>query len=244
MQDKTPDEDGEDVNGSVHSGDYFEQAKSWYHESFFLPIAHRNLFQISALLASFIALIALVSCMALLPVNERVTIPVATPNIDDIAIESVYLGKRGTSANDAFLEFFVKEYVTRRESYAFHDYQKNRSFVKANSDPITFAKYDRLFNVSNPRSPAALLGQRGERVIDVQSYRLNADVSPPIATVEFSVEVLGKETLPKTYWTASLAFYYDSLIVEEVTDPETGALSLRTQDPVFNVVKYVVSKVK
>ena len=242
MQEEKPDSGEKNINSEVASGEYFEQSRAWYNEMFLAPIAQSNLFKVSAVLSSFAALVGLVSCMSLLPITERTTIPVSTPNIDDTATQSIHLAQKGMTADQTILQFFVKEYVLRRESYSFHSYRKNRAFVKANSDPITFKKYDQVFGVNNPKSPAAILGERGERTVRILNYTVNNNVQPPVATVNFEVSISGKQKLPKTYWTASFSFYYDSLLVEEVVNPETGELTLATQDPVFNVVKYLVSK--
>ena len=244
MHSKDTEEEQEMVNESIGSGEYFQQSRAWYNEMFLAPIAQSNLFKLSAVLSCFAALVGLVSCMAILPVTERVTIPVSTPNIDSTAAHSVHLAQKGKSADQTILGFFVKEYVLRRESYSFHSYRKNRAFVKSHSDPITFKKYDAIFGARNPKSPAAILGERGERIVRIQRYTLKPNLQPPVAVVDFEISIRGKEKLPKSYWTASFSFYYDSLEVEEQTNPETGELELATQDPVFNVVKYVVSEKK
>lgn len=241
MPDKDSEFISENVNGDTGLAAYYAQSRNWYNEMFLAPIAQRNLFVISAVLAVFTGLISLVSCVAILPITERTSVSVSVPQIDETAAQSIRLEKEGMTADQTILEFFVTEYVKRRESYSFYSYYKNRAFVQAHSDPITFKAFDAIFNAQNPKSPAAILGERGERLVHITNYQLNTDVDPPIATVYFDVEFTGKQKLPKTSWTASFSFYYDSLVVEEFNDPETGELSLRTQDPVFKVVKYVVS---
>lgn len=102
--------------------------------------------------------------------------------------------------------------------------------------------YVAVYGSQNPQSPAAILGARGSRIVEIQSIAINDTVEPNTATVQFTTELKGTETTSKTRWTATLQYLYSDLTVEPVIDPETGKENITTQDPQFQVVNYVLSQ--
>jgi len=244
MSQKKSDKMLTDIKADIASGEYFSSAIKWYNELYLVPIAQRNWMLVLAVLSCISALCAFVSLVYILPVIEKISIPVSVPNSENYITDQVKLTQANMTADETILEFFVKEYVIRREEYSFHRYDKDRAYVQAHSDPITFNAYDTVYKRENPRSPAAVLGERGERIITIRNYTIDRTVEPPVATIHFDADIRTRKAFPKSRWTASLAFYYDSLKVKEVKDPETGEIRLQTEDPVFNVVQYVVSQEK
>jgi type IV secretory pathway component VirB8 len=232
------------LKAEIDSGEYFSASVKWYNEVFLMPIAQRNWMLIFAICASVAAFFALISMASILPVVEKRSIPMDVENSESYVADKVKLTKPGMTADQTILEFFVTEYLIRREEYSFHRYDKNRAFVEAHSDPITYSAYDSVYKRENPRSPAAVLGERGERIITIRDVQINRAISPPVATIKFDADIRARKSFPKTRWTASIAFYYDSLQVKEIKNLETGELSAQTVDPVFNVVQYVVSEDK
>lgn len=228
----------------IVSGQYFEAARAWYAETCLMPISQRNWMLVVAVIGCFSAVVAFISLMDILPVIERPSVPVAVRNGDDNVAQSVPLKVEGQGADATILNFFVTEYVKRREEYSWHHYDKNMLFVRAHSDPLTYKTYAQAYGMDNPESPAARLGERGERDISIISAQVNRTVQPPVASVQFQATLHTAKGFSTSRFTASFAFYYDSLKVEQIKDPDSGEVSLRTEDPVFNVVQYVVTQSK
>jgi type IV secretion system protein VirB8 len=226
----------------VTSGKYFSAARAWYSDKFLLPIAQRNLMFIAATIACLIGFFAISALLEILPVVERPSVKISVADSDNYIARNVHLVEPGLSADKTILNFFVKEYVQRREEYFWHHYDKNWKFIKAHSDPRSFGEYETNYSEQNEQSLINTLGERGEREIVISHYQINDKLTPPTATVQFeSILRTAKHTV-KNSWTAELAFYYDSLNVREVKDAETGKISLLTEDPVFKVVQYAVNK--
>lgn len=243
MPSNNPQESVNLVAHEVRSGRYFEDAKSWYFQKFIAVVWQRNWLLLLAIAGGFAAIVSVFALFSILPVVERKNIPISSPNIDEMVAESVKLERAdGVSMDEGFLRFFVKEYVTRRESYDFFRAESNAAFVKAQSDPLAFQAYDALWGANNPQSLYNRLGKDSERVIKVRSVQLNLNVEPHVAVVQFTAEIRGKVNVAPAQWTASMGFYYDSLEIAEKKDPDTGELMLDIHDPVFNVVQYVVSQ--
>ena len=139
-------------------------------------------------------------------------------------------------------DFFIRHYVIARESYESQKYDEWVAFLNAHSDAPTWATYNAQYGKNNPQSPAALLGTQGKRVVTITSFSVKESVEPKVATVHFTTELEGNSSTSKTRWTAVLQYYYSDLVVQNVTDPETGDEKVITQDPQFQVVNYVLSQ--
>jgi len=235
-------DDKQAVSEMIRDGSYFDASRAWYQVLYIGPIAERSFFLIIAGLAVAVALVATVALTSLLPITERPGLILKTDRMDSTIANLTGLAPAGANVNPAMLQFFVSAYVMGREGYSAAFFASNSAFVAAHSDEATMNDYVAVYGSQNPQSPAAILGARGSRIVEIQSIAINDTVEPNTATVQFTTELKGTETTSKTRWTATLQYLYSDLTVEPVIDPETGKENITTQDPQFQVVNYVLSQ--
>lgn len=232
----------QEVAEQIRTGKYFEEARAWYQTLYIGPISERAFFLIVGVLAGLIALVGIVAFAGLMPVTEHPGLLVSTqqPEIEKPVINR--MRQRGQPLAVAMERFLLQSYVERRESYKWQEFETNMNFIRAHSDGPTFAGYEAIYGQANPRSPVNILGERGLRKAQTTSLHINEAVEPKIATVKFSTELEGVGTQAKTQWTATLGYYYSPMQVTEVTNSETGELSVVVEDPQLKVVNYAVTQ--
>lgn len=226
------------ISEMVRTGAYFEESRAWYQLKYIGPIAERTFFLIIAILAGLIAFFAFLAVMMFLPLTDKRAVIVPNDRIDDAIPSLVRLRPKDMSMSTALMRFFAASYVIKRESYTDESYETNMNFVKVQSDPTTFAKYQAQYDRSNRQSPAAILNNVGERKVMLKSVNINSYSNPMTATVTFSTDVTGYTEALHADWTAILQFYYTDLVVTQATDPTTHKPTVKTQDPQFQVVSY------
>lgn len=226
----------------VRSGAYFKESRAWYQALFIGPISERTFFLIVAGLAVLISFTSVIAVMSLLPVVSRPDQLIKVERMDDVDLRLTRLRAQDAPLNEAMLNFFLKQYVYSREGYELSHYPRDYAFIQAHSDQPTFATYAQAYNVVNPQSPAATLGESGRRHISVDAISVNDKVEPKVAVVKFSTDTVLGNMSTTTQWTATIGFYYSDFVVNTLTDPQTGQLKTQTQEPQFQVVNYALSQ--
>lgn len=230
----------------VRSGEYYERSREWYQAMYVGPISERAFFFVVAGMAGFIAVLAFIALMIFLPVTDRPGIMISSQRVDETVPRLINLKTKNQRMDVALQRFFLSNYVARREGYSMFEYPTNYQFIRAQSDATTFNDYVARYDRSNPNSPAAILAEIGTRVVEVQSIDLNSSADPKVATVNFTTQVLGIGTGEgqRASWTATIQYYFSDLVVTPTLDSETGEEVLKTQDPQFQVVSYVLTQAK
>lgn len=226
---------------SIRSGKYFEESRGWFQVVCIGPISERTFFLVIALLAALVAFASVSAMMALLPITERPPVYIrAGDRMDDTVKTLVPINASKHDLNAAMTNFFVTHYVKARESYFASTYLSNANFIRQQSDDAVYATYIAQNDVTNPTSPAALLGQIGQRVLTIHKVDINNDT----ALVKFTATNILVDNENKTRWTARIQFRYTGMKVDEKKNAETGVLEITTTDPKFQVVKYELEQAK
>lgn len=226
----------------IRNGTYFEQARQWYSALYIGPISERSFFLVIALLATLIGIAGFIAFTGLMPITERPGMIVANDRLNDAIPSAVRLRPKEMSMNDAFRRYMVLQYVFSREGYLVSSFDRNRLFVTAHSSPEVTEQYAAEVGESNPNNPVAMLGNIGLRQVDILDVSINSDTQPQSATIKFSTETGASGTWTKSQWTATMQFNYSDVVVTETTDPKSGEKIANLQEPIFQVVNYVVSQ--
>lgn len=228
----------------IKSGEYYEKSRDWYRTIYIGPISERGFFLIIAFMASVIAVMGFMALFYILPITDRPGIMISNTRMDDAIPKIVRLKEGRTVLNEALQQFFIKTYVTKREGYRAAEYDMNYRFIRAQSDENAFEEYAARYDRNNLKSPAAILGAAGSRVVTITSVELNNSVEPRTATVEFSTDIQGINNGSHANWTAVLQYYYNDMVVTSIVDPITQAEKFETQDPQFKVVHYALTQAR
>lgn len=225
----------------LRSGQYYEDARGWYQALYIGPISERAFFMVIAVLAGLVMLVSIIALTGLLPLTEKPGLLIRNDALNTRTPAIYRIRDEGANINDSMRQFMVGTYVTSRESYKAGDYKRSRAYVLAHSDAPTGASYNALYDPSNPRSPAAILGELGQRLVTIQSVNFKENVEPKLAIVKFSTELRGIGSTSKTQWTATLGYYYSPMQVTDGKDAE-GNPTVTVEDPQFQVVSYAVAQ--
>lgn len=108
-------------------------------------------------------------------------------------------------------KFFIREFVTARESYdwnlAQYYYDKVSAFSVLNAS--VFREYDAF--IKSEKSPLAILADKARVVVDITSVTI--DEQTYTATVRFNKTVMAADgkphiNIPRTHWIATIAYQY------------------------------------
>ena len=222
----------------IKSGEYYRRAHEWYRAIYIGPISERSFFLIIALMAVTVSAMGFAALMYILPITDRPAIMVTNSRIDDAVPRISRLRPERAELNESLQEFFLENYVARREGYSATQYDGNYRFIQAQSDEASFADYAARYDRNNLNSPAAILGSIGSRVVTVNAINIDTSTEPHVAWVSFSTDIVGINNGSHANWTAVLKYYYTEMMVTSVENPITHVELYETQDPQFKVVHY------
>jgi type IV secretory pathway component VirB8 len=232
----------DEIEQAIESGDYFAHALGWYRAQFVAPIAQRSWLVLAAGASVTAAIAAIFALFSLLPLTDRPAIPASQENILDYVISGEKLRKSGESRDVAILKFFVREYITRRESYAHARFENYERFVKAHSADDIYEEYERVYGRHNPRSLASVLGELGRRVIEIEQLDVDFVGARASAYVVFKASFFTVINLPTSRWKVKLRAYYRPMVVNEQVDVIGSDVALDIKPASFKVFKYELQK--
>ena len=161
-----------DENGSSQSSssDRLSAVKNWYEERYETVVVQRNLIIAMLIMASIIVVVCIIAVMAIstsksfdpfvIQIDEQTG---ATEVVNPISSELI-------SGNEALARYFIKKYVTERETYnaaSFDTYAKK--VVRLLSSSSVFWSY--LGYIRNPANdPVVKYGQKNTTYLTVRSW--------------------------------------------------------------------------
>ncbi|MDX1916653.1 MAG: VirB8/TrbF family protein [Rickettsiaceae bacterium] len=172
----------------IESGEYFKNARLWYHEIYLMPFSIQYIFcALVSLLALLLFLIAI--CINnLLPLQKEVMYVIKIPEGLNLNVD---ISKSFTTGGDeenykviakSFITMFLKAY----EGYNYNKLQEDARFVKNTSDKIIFNKYYDSLSLSNPNSPL-IKYQKAIKSVQIDSLQI---ISPKKAAVSFTTKAI------------------------------------------------------
>lgn len=233
-----------DIAAQVASGTYFSNAKQWYKLQFVAPIAHRSWMLLIAGVSVVCALFSIFSLFGLLPINEKPAIPTYINDIDDFVIRGERIRESGEDSVSAVLEFYVAEYVKRRENYQYNRYEGFSNFVVAHSEDSVASQYLEIFGEQNPRSLKNVLSDQGTRVISITGQKIHYNGVKAIANLTFNARFYAENMdIPESNWKVSLEAIYRPIQIAEEIDVIGSDVMLDIKPANFKVTKYEVFQI-
>lgn len=226
--------DTAEVRAGVESGEYFKEAMRWYSAIYHAPLAERCYFIVVMGLALANTIVALLALLALLPLSPAVPFTLITKDIVNEVPSIRGVAEPGEPANPALMRYFVNEYVVLRESYDVDKLSRSVNAVRYQSDPSVFNTYRNYMSPGNPNSPITRFQRHTQREINIISTDISTLSSPYTATVQFeALEKRGGQAF-KSRFTATMAFRYQNLSVNQET--------YEVSPMAFQVVRYDVKQ--
>lgn len=239
-----------DLSARIEGGDYYAQARDWYSLVYIGPISQRIFYIIVTSIAGVIFLMAFAALINLLPISPRVPFVIRANDIMNEVPQIIRFKAANEEPNPALIRYYLRTYVTMRESYNWRQFLQLQAFVRSYTSGEEFREYQQAVSQNNPQSAIRRYGKFGELEVKIQNVRFNREVIPHQAEVDFSTILSRNAQQEKTNWTATIAFEYTELEEKNVycetpqTDPvcQKGMIeddyALKLQEPAFRVISY------
>lgn len=226
----------------IENGEYFDEAREWYHLLYTRPISQRIFFIIVACFAGLFMVVAVTSVLNLLPIVPRVPFAIYTQSMDENIPSMQRFKGAGESADPAIMRFYLTSYIQRKEGYSANKLTANRAFVMQHSLPEVGNAYLRGIDQANAQSPLRLYGQTRSLAVEIHQVQFLKQPAESAAAqqaqIDFSTIVMTNESQQKTDWTALVSYEYTNLVIRNTFDAALGDYKLDFDEPAFKVLSY------
>jgi type IV secretion system protein VirB8 len=143
----------ESIKELIESGNYYSDAKSWYHYKYIQPISQRSYILLFSSVAIVVFLGIVVNIKGLLPLTVQIRYLINADASTNKTAQILRANQIEDAPTTSIADILIKNYVLKRESYRYDDLKKQFVFVKNNSTRIVFRKFYNFMNIDNPTSP-------------------------------------------------------------------------------------------
>ncbi|MEI7668520.1 MAG: VirB8/TrbF family protein [Pseudomonadota bacterium] len=216
----TDNNENNNLSHDIENGAYYTQARGWYSEVFHRPIAERSFYIVIIILASINFLYAASSVLGIFPLSISVPFVVYTENsIEDWPRMQKLSFDDSRNKNIAVMKYFIKSYITNRESYDLALYELRYRNVWSQSNEEVFNSYKSQIAADNPISPYRRYTNLAKRNINIiEPIRFEFGKDSFRSTVIFNSSVVStvtKEELSRGRWQADITYKYSDFKVDQ-----------------------------
>jgi type IV secretory pathway component VirB8 len=237
---------------AIEDRSYFKESRKFYSVLYMSILPERYLYIVLTFIASITAFMALYALFMLLPVKPTQPILFPMQNVlKDIPLVKELRISPYQPVNEALQDYFLKEYVKKREDYSFETIQSTFRFLRRYSDDEVMGIYRRYIDPSSPRSPINRYEKKATRDTKIEQVVIRrADGIEEedwdaertyIATINFEANVINPLNIEVSHWQAQITFDYVPLKMTQPDDPEKG--KLKVEPMAFKVTDYSVVEV-
>jgi type IV secretion system protein VirB8 len=194
----------------IESGEYFRDAKKWYHFKYIHPFSQRSFISILSVIMCVLFAGVLVNINGLFPIVIKVKYSITTENSEDKTAEIIRANQIENKPLESITDIMVRNYVMQRERYNYDLLKKQFTFIKNNSTRIVFRRFFNFMNIDNPSSPVMQYQKSANRNIKILSADYTDDNN---AIVTFHSEARGAtgNVLEDTVWQATISYEIDKI---------------------------------
>lgn len=185
---------------------YVSEVQSWETDKVFQEQASRKLAWRVAGATTIIAILAVGSLAALIPLKTVEPYVIRVDNTTGI-VEVVNTLKGGnTNYDESVNKYFAQIYVRAREGYFRETADVSYQAVGLLSANLEQQRYFDFFNPKNPLSPLVVYGKYAKVNISIKSTSF---IKPNVAHVRFVKEIVRSTDRPElSHWAATVTFKY------------------------------------
>lgn len=209
--------DKEGIAEKVRSGDYYREARQWYSAIYHAPLTDRCFFIVVTALAGINTLIALIALLSLLPISPEIPFVLTSKDYTRELPRITRLAEEEEAATPALIRFFVKHYVTKRESYTIDTILGNINAVRAQSVEGVYNIFRRFVDPQNPKSPITLYERHTTRSIRVVSTQIDTRKEPYTARVVFDATLTNLRGESTSRFVADMTFRFNEVTIDQET---------------------------
>ena len=195
----------------VENGEYFRQARVWYHELYLMPFCLKYMYLFFFITTSSCLLACILVSRSILPINKELmyTIHVSGDSNYSANISSSF--RQGTDADNyrLFADTFIRLFIESYEGYDYAKLQNKARFIKNNSSKIIFNKYYDSLSLENPNSPL-IKYPNSTKSVTIESLVIS---SPKKAKARFTTDAIQENgtKLETLAYEADIEFEIDTI---------------------------------
>jgi type IV secretory pathway component VirB8 len=236
----------------IEDGSFFKEGRKWYSLIYMYIMPERAIYVVYSAIALLILLMALISTIMLNPLSRATPLLFPMKNVlgEVPRIKKIRVSPH-QQVNDAMQRFFIREYVSRRESYDFKKIQTSFRFLRNHSNKNVMSDYRNLIDPNSPRSPINMYGRKSTRQIFIQKVQIGRSDNGSIndydenreyyADTYFVASVVSGDSIKNNYWLSRLTFDYKQLQVKQPEETKSGKAEAVPMK--FKVIDYSVMEV-
>ncbi|MBI1275864.1 hypothetical protein GC177_07820 [bacterium] len=197
----------------IKSGAYFSEALTWYDAVYHAPIITKAYSVVVTMVAIGAIWFAISGLLELMPIQKQEPFVMVVKDLENFETNMKPLTNRTGDANEALLDFFVKDYVKNRESYDYSRFSVYSARIRAQSNDEAYSEYKRYQNTGNAESPVVRFEAHTIRTVRVTAIRYNTEPefedaasTPSSAIVSFEATETGPKGTRDTTGRVKLTF--------------------------------------
>lgn len=201
---------------SIENGEYFRDARNWYHTKYIHPFSHRSFLLMVSIVVTIIFCSITYNIYNLLPTYTKVRYVIT---LDDISNKAVKIKKADYDDGDAqisLINALVERYVINREQYKYEDLKRQFTYIKNNSTRVVFRRFFYGMNIDNEDSPILKYQKNINRTAKIMQTSYPED---NIAVVKFKTQASdasGKQYEDKI-WQVRIEYDADKISINRAT---------------------------
>lgn len=184
---------------------YLQEANAWEADVYQRALSRSKVWGVIAAIAVAFASLCLLAVMMLLPLKSVEPFVIEVDKASGLVSVVKPLSDGGVSQNEAIIKYFIKTYITARESYLFDRYKQDYTVVQKMSNNKVAGEYHDWFHPSNDNSPLELYKAKGR--VDVKIRNLSF-IDEDTVTVPISRKVKVGTSTTESYDVITLSFQF------------------------------------
>jgi type IV secretory pathway component VirB8 len=220
---------------SLKSGQYFQDAKSWYLIKFINPYVERNILVIFFLFFIVSIFIALFFYQNMITEDKDQNFLAFTDDITYHYSEMKDMGSQYDNPDSLIQAYLCNKFVIIRESFDTNKIDLQTKFIMQNSVNQIASDFIKYITIDNPNSPVLLYTLGTTRMIEIISSVKSANEANTYI-IKYRATLLSPKdnTKDQSMWVA---------IVKYATSPIEEQINQKRQNVEFKVIDYKVKKV-
>ena len=223
-----------EIAEKVRTGNYYKEAWDWYALKYIYPVSQRTLFIFITIAALLVTLSAIVILYNFYPLKVRVPIAVNVPDmtLDYAQLVRMQVPEKG-DATLPVIEYLIRNYVQRIESYDFKHIDRQLKFLKQFSSPQLMQEIEKRYDTRNLDS--LILKYRDHTTRSIRITQFHVDVAegfdlakaaqkdivlenvPYHATVDFESEEVNLLGVSPHKWQAIIDCTMSPVVLDKTT---------------------------
>lgn len=196
------------VQDYIKSGEYFNDARSWYNSTYMYPLIQRSVVLLLTVIILVLFIILAITVNGLLPIDRQIRYAITAKSLKSATIiPANHISKDPISS---IADIMIRNYLMHRESYDYDLLAPQFRFVQSNSTRIIFIQFANYMNIDNPLSPVMRYQRNLRRSIDIKSvsYKANNEAEAIFTSL---VKNISNEILEDMVWQATITFEIDPI---------------------------------